>query len=221
MLRLNRWLLQQYLAPNTDGAGDGGGSGSGGNSGGNSGGGGQGGDPDPSKTGGGNPPPQDKGGEQGSERKFTQKDLDELAARVRSEEKRKQDKAIQDAKDAEAEKQRVEQGKFKELYETEKQKAADLQARADLADKYAKRINEIITSEVKGWPNEVKETDPGEEQLEARMTWVEKNRNLAKRLLALDSAPDGEHGDKGGNGKTPDPVKAYFGRTYVVPGAKK
>jgi len=155
---------------------------------------------------------------------YIQQQLDSVAAKVRQEEKTKAERAAAKVKeDAEAA-QAASRGEFEKLYNTEKTEHEKTKAKAEKADGYATRINEHIDAEVKSWPESVRKTDPGKDNVDARMTWVEKSRTLATELATLKRAPQGEHGGAGGRGQgagQPRPVDKYINSTYKRPDAPK
>ena len=175
---------------------------------------------DQAAAGGGNTGGAANAGGDGSkeaEKKFTQADLDSIAAKVRDEEKRKSDGKLKAAADEVARKQAESQGEFQKLYEAEKVRAADLEQKAVKADAYATRINQVLDGEIKEWPAEVKKTDPGAEKLDDRLQWIETHRDLAKRLLAAGKAPNMEHGNQGRNIKPSDITDNYLKSQYSRP----
>jgi hypothetical protein len=147
------------------------------------------------------------------EKRYTQADLDRIAAKARDEERRK-------AADAKLK----EEGKFKDLHAAlETRVKDDLEPKAALAERLALRVNSSIDAEVKDWPPSLKKTDPGKDDVEKRLQWAENSRDLAKELGAGRKAPNGEHGDGSdarGNGKKESASTAaqVVGRRYRVPG---
>ena len=111
-----------------------------------------------------------------------------------------------------------EEGRFKDLHETlEKRVKEELEPKAALADKLSTRVNTLIDSEIKDWPEAVKKTDPGTSNAETRMDWVERSRDLAKQLTETKTAPEGEHGNGSEVTKTAKDganafMKAKYGR---------
>lgn len=156
------------------------------------------------------------------ELKFTQTDVDGLLARTRDEERRKYEKKITDAQ-AEAERKKaIEQGEFQRLYEAEQSKTAELAAKAEAAERYATRIHASIDAEIKEWPEEVVKGDPGKENVDARLKWVEDMRALATRLNALSKSPNMEHGAgaRKPNNNSNNPLAQHY-RRFAVPGQKR
>lgn len=139
-----------------------------------------------------------------------QAELDKIAQKVRAEEKSKREKAEQQATEK-AEKEAAEKkGEWEGLYTTEKATVTRLKTELEDAhserDELASEIQALIDSEIEDWPQEVKDLDPGEDNLKVRRIWLEKSRPLAKRLAAL-GAPDTEGGAGGGGRKKSDDAK--------------
>ncbi|MCA1596074.1 MAG: hypothetical protein LC772_06585 [Chloroflexi bacterium] len=155
----------------------------------------------------------------GDEKRLSQAEVDAIAARIRDEEKRKYDARLKSAADEADRKKAEEQGEFQKLYETEKSRAAELEQKAQKADQYAGRINQVLDGETKDWPAEVRKTDPGPERLDDRLAWVESHRDLAKRLLAAGQAPNMEHGRQGRTIKATDITDNYLKEKYARPAA--
>lgn len=110
--------------------------------------------------------------------------VDAIASKARAEGKT----SGQEAAKAELElKEQEEKGKFKELYEGMKPKA-------ELADRLVTVLNDRIDTEIKDWPKEVKEADPGTDDVEVRAEWVKRNRALADRLKTAPEAPTTDAG---------------------------
>lgn len=154
----------------------------------------------------------------GSDKAFTQADVDAVASRVRDEEKRKYEAKVKADKEAAEKASAEKQGEYQKLYEAEKAKTAELETKSARVDEYAKRINEVLDGETKDWPAEVKKTDPGAERLDERLQWVETHRDLAKRLLSAGQAPNMEHGRQG---RTVGPTAItdnYLNSQYAPPG---
>lgn len=166
----------------------------------------------PPNSSGGNPSNGEGNGSGGNaEKRFTQEEMNALAAKVRDEERRKLQKSSEEAK-------LKEQGEFQKLYEAEKTKTEELQAKAAAAEDYAKRINSSIEAEVKDWPASLKKLDPGTEDVSARLNWVEAAREVQKELMKTKTPPNGENGRRNPvNGGAQDPAEKYIGSTYKVP----
>lgn len=103
----------------------------------------------------------------------------------------------------------VEQGNYKELAATHKERADQLEARvkalepleasyATLAQSFAEQIKE----ETKNWPTSVKALDPGKDaSIEQRLAWLNKARPIVNEInLAAKSAQPG-------NSPNPQPAK--------------
>lgn len=162
------------------------------------------------------PPPTPPAAPTPAEARFTKADLDA----ARADEKQKLDRQAAAAKQKTDEAALLEQNKFKELADQRGVEVETLRSQAETATRYGERLNTWVESEIKDWPKEVKALDPGKEQLEARLDWVEKSRPLAQRLASLPTPPATEAGRRdsgtppttppaGGDGATP-PARYRF-----------
>lgn len=207
---ISKWLIREFLAPEGSGGGT------------NGGGSGEGNKPsekpddkpkgkdDSDQTGGKGDSDSSKTEEKKEdERRFTQKDLDEIAAKVRREEKTKLER-----KEAET------KGEYQKLYTDEKAKREALETEVKQVEVLSGWLNTVIDGEISDWPEEVKKTDPGKQDVAIRKTWVENHRDLSKRLKALEVPPEGEHGKRGNGEKKPDSAKDFISRRYALPGKK-
>lgn len=150
---------------------------------------------------------------------LTQKDLDAAIEKATLEGKASAEKAQQN-KDTEAQRQSdISKGEWEKVAKGHEATIAELSPKAEASVRYSTRINEIIDSEIKGWPVEVSKLDPGANKLDERMTWVENSRDLAKRLSSLSQAPNGQHGqgNGGGNGESNNAATNYLNRHYKGP----
>jgi len=148
-----------------------------------------------------------------------QERLNAVAGRVREEEKKKADKAKADLQ-AEAERKAAEEkGNFQALYESEKKKREELETKTGVLDSYAKTINVHIDTEVKDWPASVKSTDPGPDDIDARMKWRESHRALAQQLGTLGNSPNLQHGRSGKQEESSSKTAAsqYINQIYKRP----
>lgn len=141
-----------------------------------------------------------------TDKKFTQDDLNALAAKVRKEEK---DKA-QAAKDKE-EKERLEakakeQGEFEKLANDREAELNDLKpqlaAVAAENEQYKSTIAEIVKAELKALPEEVRDISPAQYAEDKSLTnpldvlaWLPKGKKLAEKL----------NGESGVRGAKPSP----------------
>lgn len=199
-------------------------------------GGGAGGGETPPPAGSGTPPPggTPPGGGGGSipeltpeQRAAQQAEIDRVAGNVRAEEKAKYDRLKQKEEDDRKAAIAKEQGKFQELYEAEQRKAATLQAQVDQAQTLAAVMHESIDAEVKDWDPDLKTSDPGKENIQARMAWVKGMRGAAAKLKAAGAppqhtghgAPPPSGGSTGGI-KPSDAADKFIASRYQVPGAK-
>jgi hypothetical protein len=157
--------------------------------------------------------------EKEAEAKFTQKDLDSLAGRVRAEERTKlEDERKKEKEKAEAE-DKKKQGKYEELYsDLKKKEDTEYTPAIELNKRLSEQMNSLIQSEIKDWPSEAKEFDPGETDVAARMDWLNKARPIAKKLSGTPNI-NHEHSEKTKkNGK--DTTDSYLAGAYSVPGKK-
>lgn len=128
-----------------------------------------------------------------TEKKFTQADLDRIAAKTREEEKRK----AKEAKDKE-EKERLEaeatkQGEFEKLANDRKAKLEELEPKVTALeterDSLKLTLAEIAESELKALPKEVKDIAPAQYAEDKSLTnpldvlaWLPKGKALAEKL---------------------------------------
>jgi hypothetical protein len=120
--------------------------------------------------------------------------LNEVAGRVRDEERRKFEKKQQDEAAAAQRKKAEEQGEFQRLYESEKSEREKLSQRVEQLTQYEATINSSIDAEIKDWPASVKKMDPGTDNVLIRMKWREDARDLARDLTNAGKAPNTQHG---------------------------
>jgi hypothetical protein len=164
-----------------------------------------------------------------------QKEIDRIMGEVRKTATETVTKTVKETLQAEADREKAEaqrkadeaKGEFESLYKSEKARADALQQEIDekhkpvaaRAEKYAGRINTLIEGEIKDWPKELRDLDPGSNNLDERMVWVEKSRGLAARLKNLDKAPNLQ-GGQGSSAKPSDAANAYMKATYEAPDLK-
>lgn len=119
------------------------------------------------------------------------------ALKVIQEENAKQAKARQ----AEDEKKLADQAKWQELADQRQARIAELEPQHAALTERTTVLEEILSGivekEVKEWPAEVKEFDPGKEaDVVARYKWLEKGRALAAKLAAAPATPGNSRGPK-------------------------
>jgi hypothetical protein len=145
-----------------------------------------------------------------TEKTFSQADLDRIVKeRLADSQRRAEAKTAAERRAAE-EKALADNAEWKTLAD---QRAAELEttkAQAAAATAYAKRLNAMADGEIADWPDEVRSTDPGAANVEARLDWLEKMRPLAKKLASLPKAPATEAG--AGNGTPPTTPPAGQGQ---------
>jgi hypothetical protein len=162
-------------------------------------------DPGTSNAGGGDPGkvPASSSGDDPTktDKTFTQADLDRIVKERLADSARRAEAKTAEAKKAAEEQALADNAEWKTLAD---QRAAELEttkAQAAAAAAYAKRLNAMADAEIAAWPDEVKGTDPGGTNVEARLDWLEKMRPLAQRLASLPKAPATEAG--AGSGTLP------------------
>jgi hypothetical protein len=138
-----------------------------------------------------------EGGEQKKEeedRRYTQAELDQMVADRLKEEKRKTEGKTAAEKKKQEEDQLRQNAEWEKLAEQRGVEIEQLKGVVERADKYAELLNRQIDHEIKGWPKEVVALDPGKDQLEVRLSWVEKSRALAEKMAKLPTASSTEAG---------------------------
>ena len=146
------------------------------------------------------------------QQKELQRQLDEIAGKVRKEEKTKGDKKLDDDRVQRETDEALRKGEVQKIYEQEK-------SAHDIAKKNLERlpileaeINKTIDGEIKSWPAEVAKSDPGAQNVESRMQWVSSHRELAASLTNLGKSPQSEHGQ--GSSTATNAAQSYIDRTY-------
>jgi hypothetical protein len=140
----------------------------------------------------------------GSDKTFTQADLDALAAKVRGEEKdklRREQERIQQESEA---KRLQEQGEFQKLYDTEKQRAdttaGQLEEVTKERDSFRDALANVVKAQAKALPKEVAGLLPDGSPVE-QMAWLLKAQE-ALPALKPGLPPSGERNPGSGNGST-------------------
>lgn len=105
------------------------------------------------------------------------------------------------ARQAEDEKKLADQAKWQELADQRQARIAELEPQHAALTERTTALEEILAAivekEVKEWPAEVKEFDPGKEaDVVARYKWLEKGRALAAKLAATPATPGNSRGPK-------------------------
>ena len=157
--------------------------------------------------------------------------LNVLSAEQMKERLDKQDASTRKALEAEAKKQAQAQLKEQgDLQTLTNQLQADLKAeqekntallsekdQSDTANKtYTDFINKYIESDVKEWPDALKEFDPGKENLPARMAWWEKGKKHAE-TFKLPPSPKNPRGPQPG-GPPADEAAARLPQSVLYKG---
>ena len=96
------------------------------------------------------------------------------------------------------------EGKHKELADKYEGRVKELEPLVGTVERLTGHVNAGIEAEIKGWPEELKAFDPGKDNLDARMVWVEKARALAAKLTTAQSGKTGQM--KPGNAGGPPPA---------------
>ena len=164
--------------------------------------------PNPDKTPGATPPANGEGaqptgaaGKVDELPEWAQALVKELRAENAGHRKAKTD--TEKAAEKAAQDQLKEQAQWQKLAEQHESRVAELEplfkTQAERLTQFEEMIAKQLETEIKDWPKELKELDPGKEaDLLARMAWVEKSRALAQKLAAVPPAP--------GNGRLPRPA---------------
>jgi hypothetical protein len=164
-----------------------------------------------------------------TEKKFTQADLDRVAAKTRQEEKDKA-KAAKDKEEKERlEAEAAKQGEFHKLADERKLKIDELEPKVAALeterDTLKTTLAEIAEAELKALPKEVSDISPAQRAEDKSLTnpldvlaWLPKGKTLAEKLngqSAVKGTPkspraNGAHGDP----KTEERAKAEARRAY-------
>lgn len=176
------------------------------------------------------PPPDDKKGDQKDDKsqnsdtskdggktssegdkKFTQKELDDIVTSRLNREKAKQD---QKAKEA--------QGEFQKLYDELKPKFESTETElTEVKTKFKSledSIHSMIDETIKEWPDEVKALDPGNSDVLKRQEWIKKSAPLAAKLSGKTSAPNYEQGKQGKTDeKSAGITSSFMASRYGIP----
>jgi hypothetical protein len=165
---------------------------------------------------------------QDTDKKFTQDDLNALAAKVRKEEKDKAQAAKDKEEKERLEKQAKEQGehqKLAEQYEGElKELKPQLEAATVEVEKYKASVAEIVKVELKALPEEVRDMSPAQYAEDKTMTnpldvlaWLPKGKALADKMngqTAVKGNKPSPRANGNGDGKADERAKAEARRAY-------
>lgn len=159
-------------------------------------------------------------GESPEQKAYTQEQIDAIVEARLKRDREKREREAQKAKEEQAAKA----GEFESLAEQRAARIAELEPAAERAERYAEVLNRQAEATVAGWPDELKALDPGPDDLDARLAWIEKSRPLAEKLGAAPKAPDTDAGK--GSRPSPKPNASKDGkdktgaeRTYRFQGA--
>ncbi len=131
-----------------------------------------------------NPKPEDA-------QKFTQEDIDRIAAKARKEEREKWQRE-QERKERERQEQAdKEAGKHQELAQKFERERDEERTRADNAESrygaLSERVTAMLAAEIDALPDEVKQLAPP--ALEDRLEWLPKAKQLAARITGNGQVP--------------------------------
>lgn len=116
----------------------------------------------------------------------------------------------------------VDKEEYKKLYEAADTELKTVRVKAELADKLIETNNKAIDTRIKDWPSEIKDMDPGSENIDARITWIEKAQKAVDKINKTGPI-DGENGKQGdGNKKVNDLLGKFKDSSkYSIPAQKK
>jgi hypothetical protein len=133
--------------------------------------------------------------------KMTESALNKMIQDRLDQQKRSFDKQQKDVQDAAALEDARKKGELETVVAKHETTISKLTPKAEAAERLATSINKLVDSEIKDWPAELVQLDPGTDDAEKRMLWVEKSRDLAKRLLATGIPPNTQLGNPGGGAR--------------------
>lgn len=167
--------------------------------------------PDDSATG--------QGGEPSDDKKFTQAELDKIIQRRLNEQSASFEKQKLEA-EAEARRQEQEKaGEWETLYRNTLTQVEELKASLSTHEKLSTFVGQHIDSTIKAWPQELRDTDPGTENVTARLEWMQKSTGLAQRLLQT-APPSGEHQTPKGSVDRSSAADKFLASRYTRPDSK-
>jgi exonuclease VII large subunit len=161
--------------------------------------------------------------------KFTQKDQDALAAKVRKEEKEKYEKQVAKQKQEADEAKAKEQGEFEKLANERQTKIEELEPQLEAANTelaaYKEKVSELVKADLKALPDEVKEISPAKYAEDKSLTnpleilaWLPKGKALAEKLNGQPAKPgmktDPKSTGNAGDAEKEKAAKASQGRMY-------
>lgn len=144
----------------------------------------------------------------GGDKTFTQADVDRVVQTRLAQEKEREAKRGEAEKKKHAEETLKKNNEWQALAEQRQTELDALKPHADRATVLVARMNEQIASEIKDWPAEVTALDPGSDNLEARLNWLDKARPLAAKLAVPPKPPSTQAGAGSGTGSTSAPKPA-------------
>lgn len=123
------------------------------------------------------------------EKQYTAADVEAARkAAADAEKKKAADKLAADKKAAD-EKALADKEEWKTLADTRASEIATLKASLAEYETLREGINAMITAEIEKWPAEVKDLDPGADNVAARLAWATKGRALAAKLAGATPVP--------------------------------
>jgi hypothetical protein len=149
--------------------------------------------------------------------KFTQADLDRVAAKTRDEERRKA-KEVKDKEDRERlEAKAKEQGEFEKLASSHKAKLDEIEPKLEATtkelDAYREEVSKLVKAKLKALPEEVRDISPAQFAEDKSITnpldvlaWLPKGEALAEKLEGKPVVY--------GAGKDPKPTGGTPGKAY-------
>lgn len=135
-----------------------------------------------------------------ADKKFTQADLDRIAAKTREEEKRKAKEAKEKEDRERVEAEAKEQGKFEKLAADRQTQIEELTPKLEAATKeldvYKLKVSEMVAADLKDLPEEVRDMSPAQLAEDKSITnpldvlaWLPKGKALAQKLNGQSAAP--------------------------------
>lgn len=123
------------------------------------------------------------------EKQYTAADVEAARkAAADAEKKKAADKLAADKKAAD-EKALADKEEWKTLADNRATEIATLKASLAEYETLREGINAMITAEIEKWPAEVKDLDPGADNVAARLAWATKGRVLAAKLAGATPVP--------------------------------
>lgn len=122
---------------------------------------------------------------EGAELKFTQDDLDRVAAKTRDEEREKLKKAKEKEDKEREEAKAKEQGEFQKLADGYKKELDEAKPKLERLDQYVQAVKALAESELKGLPEEVRDMAPSIDSPLDVLAWLPKGKALAEKIAGV------------------------------------